>query len=441
MMSSSLSTSTGTIRSIHARPSSPSPPPPPSPPESPALSASGSSVSSLPSVSSSFFFSSAAASPPHPASGSHAHSIAGEELIIPSLTLPPPLRLNSKPAAAAGKQRAAPITRLIVLGPRDPGVSAILSATGRHAEEYGIEDDEDDGQSVLRIQGHRDKDQHEAEMELIVVEDNLQPDVVYSIERRILQPFRRLADVLAPPMLSGESDAERELIESLLASGTTPLYTALVVVGPEAVIPESLRALIPVVTLPLPPPPPPSDCTDDDADDDADQADLDHPLTVPLRPRHANREMTEIGRGFSVSVTEDAPSSYPDAEPGPTLDISTLRLSAARLFVRWWRAGAKGAYAPDESSFPALFSFSEKTPMPPHQPVYLAPPASAYSCSYAHLNTDPLHLPSLFLLFRGVVSATARQVREARAWWGVGVGVGAFLVGVLVGVQVGTGRV
>ncbi|KAJ7854889.1 hypothetical protein B0H13DRAFT_2578456 [Mycena leptocephala] len=61
MEAGSMSTSTDTIRTLHTRQTSPSP----SPPDNPSLSASGSSVSSFPSVSSSFFFSSAAASPPH----------------------------------------------------------------------------------------------------------------------------------------------------------------------------------------------------------------------------------------------------------------------------------------------------------------------------------------------------------------------------------------
>lgn len=96
---SAISTSTCTIRTLHPRqehfvssvapllnasqPSSPRSSALPSPPDSPSES-----ISSLPSVGSSFFFSSAAASPPH----SHPQSDHAREstqgLIIPSLTLP-----------------------------------------------------------------------------------------------------------------------------------------------------------------------------------------------------------------------------------------------------------------------------------------------------------------------------------------------------------------
>lgn len=94
-----VSTSTSTIRALHPRqehhvssfsvaasasqPSSPRSSAPLSPPDSPSES-----ISSLPSVGSSFFFSSAATSPPH----SHPQSDHAKEstqgLIIPSLTLP-----------------------------------------------------------------------------------------------------------------------------------------------------------------------------------------------------------------------------------------------------------------------------------------------------------------------------------------------------------------
>lgn len=117
---SAVSTSTSTLRTLHPRqennssvgapasvsqPSSPRSSALPSPPGSPSES-----ISSLPSVGSSFFFSSAAASPPH----SHPQSDHAREstqgLIIPSLTLPEALPRPTQYGKTLGD------IRLIVIG-------------------------------------------------------------------------------------------------------------------------------------------------------------------------------------------------------------------------------------------------------------------------------------------------------------------------------------
>lgn len=98
---SQISTSFSSIRTLHplsadtsihisttSLPSSPRSSALPSPPDSP----SSDSVSSFPSVSSSFFFSSAAASPPHFAGPSEHGRESTQSLIIPSLTLPSALQ-------------------------------------------------------------------------------------------------------------------------------------------------------------------------------------------------------------------------------------------------------------------------------------------------------------------------------------------------------------
>jgi hypothetical protein len=94
-MDESVSTSATTIRGLHtdaltsvSAPSSPRSSALPSPPDSPSTD----SVSSFPSVSSSFFFSSAAASPPHSRPQSDETRDSTQGLIIPSLTLPAALR-------------------------------------------------------------------------------------------------------------------------------------------------------------------------------------------------------------------------------------------------------------------------------------------------------------------------------------------------------------
>ena len=96
-----------------SQPSSPRSSALPSPPGSPD------SISSFPSLSSSFFFSSAAASPPY----AHAHIEQDRELtqglIIPSLTLPAPLRQPTPYGKTLGD------IRILALGSADPAASPI----------------------------------------------------------------------------------------------------------------------------------------------------------------------------------------------------------------------------------------------------------------------------------------------------------------------------
>ena len=96
-----------------SQPSSPRSSALPSPPGSPD------SISSFPSLSSSFFFSSAAASPPY----AHTHIEQDRELtqglIIPSLTLPAALRQPTPYGKTLGD------IRLLALGSADPTVSPI----------------------------------------------------------------------------------------------------------------------------------------------------------------------------------------------------------------------------------------------------------------------------------------------------------------------------
>lgn len=117
-MDESISTSAITIRSFHpdtlnsvSAPSSPRSSARPSPPDSP----SSDSVSSFPSVSSSFFFSSAAASPPHSRPQSDEVRDSTQGLIIPSLTLPAALRRPTPYGQTLGD------IKLLVLGSEGAG--------------------------------------------------------------------------------------------------------------------------------------------------------------------------------------------------------------------------------------------------------------------------------------------------------------------------------
>jgi len=130
IMDCSISTSASTIRSLHhnlpeqpvspypagtnvSLPSSPRSSALPSPPDSP----SSDSVSSFPSVSSSFFFSSAAASSPHSQSHSDRARDSTQGLIIPSLTLPAALPRPTPYGQTLGD------LRLLVLGSKGAGKS------------------------------------------------------------------------------------------------------------------------------------------------------------------------------------------------------------------------------------------------------------------------------------------------------------------------------
>lgn len=155
-MDQSTSTSVSTIRSLHvnmdsqtvpivtvSQTSSPHSVALPSPPDSPSPS---DSISSLPSISSSFFFSSAADSPldSNPPSD-HARE-CNQGLIIPSLTLPSPLRQPTPYGQTLGD------LRLLVLGSEGSGkryLSGLLVEDNEDVVEVGTWEDGEYG-SVLR---------------------------------------------------------------------------------------------------------------------------------------------------------------------------------------------------------------------------------------------------------------------------------------------------
>lgn len=147
-LSSSLGgASVRTIRDVHisavdtsiapSQPSSPRSSALPSPPDSPD------SLSSSPSVSSSFFFSSAAASPPHPNVHIEQDRESSQGLIIPSLTLPAALRQPTPYGKTVGD------VRILVFGSADPSRPSIRDVL--------LEDNEDVvdvGPSEVTQNGH-----------------------------------------------------------------------------------------------------------------------------------------------------------------------------------------------------------------------------------------------------------------------------------------------
>jgi len=263
-LSSSLGgVSVRTVRDVHlpaidtstalSQPSSPRSSALPSPPDSPD------SISSSPSLSSSFFFSSAAASPPH----SHAHIEHDREstqgLIIPSLTLPASLRQPTPYGKTVGD------VRILVFGNADPGGSSVTDVL--------LEDNEDVvdvGPSEVTHNGRvirastdwaEHRDAHGLEkfdpthnVEILDVSELVSASEVDNAIARILaiihEPFRDLLDVIDPAC------PPSALLSNLIASSSSPLYTALVVLPPSlsqrhrAII-DGLGAHIPVVVLPL----------------------------------------------------------------------------------------------------------------------------------------------------------------------------------------------
>ncbi|KAJ7893567.1 hypothetical protein B0H13DRAFT_2527439 [Mycena leptocephala] len=234
MEAGSMSTSTDTIRTLHTRQPSPSRSPSPSPPDSPSLSASGSSVSSFPSVSSSFFFSSAAASPPHVPP----LPLEGEgQLIIPELVLPAAHAVPRTPNLKEEEEEKVngSTTRLLVLGPR----AAVATALCVDNPSGWVE--EEDGLSVLRAEAAwRDDDAHDKSksqssgtLELVSLGEDVHQLSLPTTTHRILTPFRAIGALLAPPVLSSpDREKEEKLLRGMLMGVGVPIYRALVVVSP-----------------------------------------------------------------------------------------------------------------------------------------------------------------------------------------------------------------
>lgn len=195
------------------------------------------SVSSLPSIGSSFFFSSAAASPPH----SHAHSDHTRDtmggFIIPFLTLPAVLPQPTPYGKTLGS------IQLLILGDGAQDhdfVSHLLLDDNEDVVDHGIWEDSEDG-SILRASTDwlKHLDPHGSESFLparnvkIMTRHNVCVDLylsnriltrlqVSTILPTIHSPFHSLLEIIHPhcqPCVA---------LVDLLASPRTPIYTALI---------------------------------------------------------------------------------------------------------------------------------------------------------------------------------------------------------------------
>ncbi|PPQ78319.1 hypothetical protein CVT25_011690 [Psilocybe cyanescens] len=264
----------------------------PSPPDSPGPSRSPSidsvSESSLPSVSSSFFFSSSAPGSPgrsHPGSypSSHPHSDHGHDhdheqddeqgklhtrfgehgLIIPSLTLPDALRRPTPFGQTLGN------LKVLVLGGQGAGKSfltGLLLEDNEDVVDVGTWEDWNGGSDsygkVLRASTdwveQRDVfglERYEPTRNVEIVElpgyshDADVNELITRLKAVIETPFRALHDALHP---EGQPST---IIANMLAAPTSPLYTAMVLVhaAPTPLDKEIILALsthVPLIVLP-----------------------------------------------------------------------------------------------------------------------------------------------------------------------------------------------
>ncbi|KIK96881.1 hypothetical protein PAXRUDRAFT_825482 [Paxillus rubicundulus Ve08.2h10] len=258
--SSAVSGNTSTIRILNPRPehhsiplteasqpSSPRSSPLPSPPGSPSES-----ISSLPSVGSSFFFSSAAASPPHSKPHSDHARESTQGLIIPSLTLPEALPRPTPYGKTLGD------VRLLVIGDGAEDhtlVSSLLLDDNEDVVDIGTWDETSDG-FVLRASTDwiEQRDAHglekfEPSRNFEIVTSHRVQSNASSVLAMIQSPFHSLLEIVdrrCQPSVA---------LANLIASPWTPLYTALIILsasGPSTVednLIDTLAPHIPVVVL------------------------------------------------------------------------------------------------------------------------------------------------------------------------------------------------
>jgi len=197
----------------------------PSPPDSPD------SLSSLPSVTSSFFFSSSAASP-------HTHSHASDQLsasnaglIIPSLTLPAALQRPSSYGETLGE------VNLLFLGPERSGKTALADFIAECDDVVDVSEWEDfEGGRVLHASSDwiEEHDMHGLEkfegtknIRIVELEGfNVSDDPDAIVSSALEQIHAIFSDVQRQ---TGDTPSS-PLLHSLLSSSRSPLFTALVYV-------------------------------------------------------------------------------------------------------------------------------------------------------------------------------------------------------------------
>ncbi|KAI0786951.1 hypothetical protein C8Q75DRAFT_254788 [Abortiporus biennis] len=312
-------------------------------------SPSGDSVSSFPSVSSSFLFSSVPASPPHnPASGSSA-AIEGDsnELIIPSLTLPTPVRRPTPYGQSLGD------VKLIVLSRTGSDVNFALSVFSDdncedfvqvdHWEELPLQEtlvhSNIKGKArVLKVSTDwvecrdmhgLDKRTPTKNLEILHLgeyDHECPENIVHSVLSVVHHPFQTILPLL------NEDQPPNPLLASLLTSTSSPLYTALVFVLPSAptkldqLLISELSTHIPIILFPPLPHPTNSSYGANELLVGAHATSL--PSHTPTPPS------AQIGLRISAIRPEDPHSFRTSLLRSPEI-ISTLRVEAVDRFLRW----------------------------------------------------------------------------------------------------------
>lgn len=227
----------------------------PSSPRSSALATSpnspSESVSSLPSVGSSFFFSSAAASPPRfqPQSNHYARDSSTQGLIIPSLTLPAPLRCPTPFGKTLGDLRllvvgnGADDRELVsnillddnedvvdISGWEDFEYGSILRASTdwiEHRDAHGLEKFEPaKNVEIISIARHEFDDNVRHNTHGDSIQANLSPQLTKSSILPVIQsPFHSVSELIDPRCQASAA------LANLIASPWSPLHTALIILS------------------------------------------------------------------------------------------------------------------------------------------------------------------------------------------------------------------
>ncbi|TFK29419.1 hypothetical protein FA15DRAFT_663956 [Coprinopsis marcescibilis] len=329
----------------------------PSPPDSPAES-----VSSLPSVTSSFFFSSAAPSPGHlsrPLSdheheqdraSNHSHESATRGLIIPSLALPPALRRPTPYGQTLGE------VRLLVMGRQGAGKSFLTGLLLEDNEEVvdvaswedpvGEDGEGDEEMVILGMSGakvlrastawveHTDGhglEKFEPAKNVEIVElpgyDSLTDgkSLFENLRSAIHAPFRSIAEVVHP------KSQPSSLLANLLSSAATPLFTALILLLPSAPTPldrliiDSLGGDIPIIVL-------------SSASSNTTSSVSSSSNHSPVIPSSTSTFISSFARTLNSKLSSFRPFNAVSLKHGlfqsPEV-INTLRMEASERFMRW----------------------------------------------------------------------------------------------------------
>ncbi|KAF7986052.1 hypothetical protein HWV62_41426 [Athelia sp. TMB] len=407
------------------------------------------SISSLPSVGSSYFFSSAAASPPHPPHEPHLHEhsrashhpqVRDSEqggvhgLIIPELTLPTALRKPTAYGQTLGD------LRLIVIGDGATEVARSLLDDNEDVVELGTWeawDGQGPGGEVLRASSdwieHRDAhglEKFEAARNVEIVA--FESVSLETLESTILSPFHPLLLALNP------AEAASGVMSNLLASPYAPLYTVLIHVPSaqqhcaaalttaESQLLSTLAPLVPIITLPLSPASPPSDSVDSQRPELS--AFAPRSLLALRASLFRNPETLALLRGEAADRFlrwREAQRLLPPLSPSLSPKKAKGKETIARAWSKkQWECEWEHLLSADVARARARTVTQDSlTRAQQRRKSAEAPPPPCY---------DPLHLPSF-------LSLTLALLRPAKAWAGVILlGMGGFCVGMGLGVWVGS---